>query len=88
MEHTKGEWKLKRNALGTWTIQTDLEPIGQIDRHFNAHLISASPDLYEALRHTVISLVNRLDDTDNLTQQEELLLIEARQAIAKAEGKS
>ncbi len=30
--YTEGEWKARRNALGTWTIQTDLEHIGQIYR--------------------------------------------------------
>ena len=54
MEYTKGEWKAHKNALGTWTISTDLEHIGQIDRHFNAHRIvmavNCHDDLYEALR--------------------------------------
>ena len=50
MNYTKGQWKAHKNALGTWSISTELEPIGQIDRHFNAQLIAAATDMYEALK--------------------------------------
>ena len=81
MEYTKGEWKAKKNALGTWTIHTDLEHIGQIDRHYNANLIAAAPDCHRELAN----LVERIDR--GLAIGEVLDLKPARQALAKAEDK-
>ena len=40
--YTKGEWKAVKNAVGTYTIQTEDARIGEIDRHFNARLIAAA----------------------------------------------
>ncbi len=31
MNYTKGKWNTHKNALGTWTISTDYEYIGEID---------------------------------------------------------
>ncbi len=39
---TKGKWEIVKNAVGTYTIQTEDTRIGEIDRHFNAHLIVAA----------------------------------------------
>ena len=86
---TKGEWEAK-SLFDRWHVEyddfatiCDIWAVGE-EAEANAHLIAAAPDMYEALEHTVIALVNRLDDMDNLTQQEELLLIEARKALARA----
>uniref|UniRef100_A0A6M3LU75 Uncharacterized protein n=1 Tax=viral metagenome TaxID=1070528 RepID=A0A6M3LU75_9ZZZZ len=49
MEYTKGEWKAKRNALGSWTVATEDTYICRANRHFNAHFIAKSPRIYELL---------------------------------------
>uniref|UniRef100_A0A6M3KJJ9 Uncharacterized protein n=1 Tax=viral metagenome TaxID=1070528 RepID=A0A6M3KJJ9_9ZZZZ len=50
MNHTKGEWKARKSAVGDWVIETDGELICREARHYNAHLLAASPALYEALK--------------------------------------
>ena len=95
MGYTKGEWELINPMNDEWIVKAHDGLIAVVSRNSlitsmtnkaNAHLLAAAPRMYEALRHTVIALVNKLDDTDYLTQQEELLLIEAREALSKADG--
>jgi len=64
MKHTKGEWKVSDN----WNVTTDNRLIvscggfsdGTHETHdeniANAHLISAAPDMYEALKVAVAIL--------------------------------
>lgn len=91
MEYTKGDWKAQRNAAGEWSIITDDDFIGTIGRHFNAHLISAGPDLYEALKELRDWL--RSDDVQvlgkGLTEQFGIPKTQEKvdKAIAKADGK-
>ena len=88
-EYTKGEWKAVKNAVGTYTIQTDATRIGEIDRHFNARLIGAAPDCYEQLKwadEIICTLCRRLNpqhETCNSCQEREARL----EVLAKAEGK-
>ncbi len=56
MGYTKGEWKVNKNWMGTWTIYTDEAHIADVDRHFNAKLIAAAPELYEACQELVYSV--------------------------------
>ena len=82
---TKGKWKAKKNALGTWTISTDYEYIGQIDRHFNAQLIASAPDLYEALNDAEDMIkVLRKDHPNGSHWAVDSYLVKIRQALAKA----
>lgn len=41
LEYSRGEWIGYKNALGTWAIATEREPIAQVERHYNAKLICA-----------------------------------------------
>jgi len=67
---TKGDWKAKMNALGTWTIYTNLEHIGQIDSHFNGDLIvtavnmckSINPDNPQAVAESIELAFEKLDE--------------------------
>ena len=86
MEHTKGEWKTYRNALGQWAVSTDLEPIAQVDRHYNAHLIAAAPDMYEALKE-LADIMEVVIEAPDVAQLDSFTLQPARQALAKAEGR-
>lgn len=76
MEYTKGEWKTHKNALGTWTIETNHELIGQVDRHFNAHLIAQAPKFYEAAKKWMRGEISRADYMGELDD-----------IVTKAEGK-
>ena len=71
MEYTKGKWGARKNALGTWTIETDLEYIGQIDRHLNAERIvkavNCHDDLVEALKEDNRALRFLLEDISSST---------------------
>ncbi len=50
----------------------------------NADMITAAPDMYEALCHAQIVILN----LGELTQQQHLLKLEINKALAKVEGKS
>ena len=86
MAKQQGEWKAHKNALGTWTISTDLEHIGQIDRHFNANFIvkavNCHDDLYEALKAMLKDYSSNPLDADFFDA-----CLMARQALSNAEGK-
>jgi len=57
---------------------------GEVDRHFNAYLIAAAPDLYEACKMIVRG--ERRDG--NYDRYDAIAFIKmAEKAIAKAEGK-
>ena len=83
MEYTEGEWKAKKNWMGTWTIYTDDAHIADVDRHFNAHLIAAAP-IGDELASAVIDMeFDTYDDSPELVK----LLEIARKFKLKAEGK-
>jgi len=92
MNYTKGEWRAYKNPLGTWSISTDNEPIAQVERHYNANLIAAAPDMHEVLQRIAVLLANPLTTRQEATLK--LRLIRAideawqlaRQVLAKAEG--
>ncbi len=90
MNYTKGEWKVSgKVGAYDYTVSSDLEyPIARImASKEDAYLISAAPDMYEALRHTEIMLSNIESAGIILNQQMNLLKIEVNKALAKAEGK-
>ena len=88
---TQGEWAVEENAYGEFTVSSDGEEIAfpiegytNINRKANAHLISAAPDMYRALRDVLPECEQQQDGyyTANLTQYE----VEAiRAALAKAD---
>lgn len=93
MNYTKGEWKVKppdyENERGI-VIYNDIDN-GIVARvatlggtknevETNAHLISAAPDMYEALKETRITL-------NILQPRGSALLREIDKALNKAEGK-
>jgi len=85
MEYTKGEWKANKNYMGTWTIHTDETHIADVDRHFNAHLMAAAPDLYEALKGISHAFENW--GTSAFMAYMYKSQIQIKEALAKAEGK-
>lgn len=82
MRYTKGEWKTYKNALGQWAVSTDNEPIAQVGRHYNAQLIAAAPDLYEALRTIVEAL-----HANEIARAVRVAESNGVSELAKAEGK-
>ena len=80
-EYTKGEWKVSKSALGEWYISTDGTLIASQVRHFNARLIAAAPDMYEALKWAY----NTFDGHDDLFLPS-ALITQIQEALAKAEG--
>lgn len=90
MNYTKGEWTARKESkYGNWIISSgDGSGISSVSGEANAHLISAAPDMYEALKHTEIVLYNlKVSNLGELTQQQSLLELETKKALAKAEGK-
>jgi len=86
MEYTKGEWKSKMDATGERIILVDndehLEVICREVRHYNMNLISAAPDMYEALK----ALVDHFRTNDENYFKSEPCT-EAIAGLVKAEGK-
>jgi len=79
MEYTKGEWKITewndKRGFNIFTYDAFIAsvPLSQA----NANLISAAPDIYEALKATI-----RIIEVEHL-----VVPIKCKEAIAKAEGK-
>ena len=49
MELTKGTWKKRRSATGSWLVDTDDELIAKEIRECNADAIAAVPEMVEVL---------------------------------------
>ena len=95
MTHTKAPWhicevtgrglQLIRDANG-YCVAEAVKPANSgaayIDHIANAHLIAAAPDMLGALT----ALAWQLDRMDDLPQEIESMVIEAKAAIAKARG--
>lgn len=109
---TPGPWRVKTIQHGNEIVGYNVDaeshdpahnseyPYFCIERRANAHLISAAPDLYEALKdyHEIIEALNLTvydEDCDDLCGHdvcrefgcESMKIRRARAAIAKAEGK-
>jgi hypothetical protein len=81
IEFTPGPWKLIKE-VNHWTVGAEGMPeIGQILQEANANLISAAPDLYDALKEARDALCSHPD----YQTKESLAMFDA--AIAKAEGR-
>lgn len=83
MEYTKGKWKIEQDDTSTDSIIMTADcTIGRVfSSGADAHLISASPDLYEALKE--VKLVwQGLDPNIKFPHLNEVIT----QAISKAEG--
>lgn len=102
MKFTKGEWKVgsfqdEPQARSVTTVYSGDSKVAEVcktgfqdiqERQANAHLISAAPDMYEALRHASIVLYNlKVSNLGELTQQQELLRLEIDRILNKTEGK-
>lgn len=56
MEYTKGPWVCDVNGYSEYTVYSDVRNsprrvAGGINNRFDAHLIAAAPDMYEALTY-------------------------------------
>ena len=86
LNYTKGEWKavyhgwVDDGSKPIWFVETADDVICEIHDKANAQLISASPDLYEALKDAL----NTLDAVDNLYPTPNTQCI-IKKALAKAE---
>ncbi|MFA5048969.1 MAG: hypothetical protein WC516_08150 [Patescibacteria group bacterium] len=94
MNITKKEWTYS-DSLGVWHISSETNPkhlIASVDCEANAQLISASPDMYEALKEAdkLIALARQffpksIHNSDKFQLENTCATI--GKAIAKAEGK-
>jgi len=96
MEYTKGEWKVAHEynvavgnrgvaSCGGYTSNmSDADKITQ-ENIANAHLISASPDMYEALKEILPENTGYMESMSWESYNKAIKQI--RQALAKAEGK-
>lgn len=76
MKYTRGPW----NATGSPQVwANDGSKVAHASNHENARLISAAPEMYEALK-------NMLDDKRDFAQITKDIE-SARKAVAKAEGR-
>ena len=96
MEYTRGEWKLEHMNYGDYEVfaneygkvniacvyLTQIEPATNGSAKANATLISAAPDLYQAL----LAVYQDIDIPNTLGGSSELD-ISVQQALAKAEVK-
>lgn len=94
--HTPGPWHIDYAAAGGGNIQSVNGPVANtrwfgntqkeaLEDFANARLIAAAPDLLEALKDLARSLSD--SDEDGLTEYADVM-VAARSAIAKAEGRS
>jgi len=92
MKYTKGEWETIYHAPGNivqhgiagYSIRAEEGIAYNISREANAHLISAAPDMYEALK----ALLDEYQITDEDTEiNVSANWVRAFKAISKAEGK-
>jgi hypothetical protein len=83
---TPGPWLAQECIRSGWDVVADdghvvettdeIGRYGPIDRQANAHLIAAAPDLYEALRASVLMCINMPPAIERM----------AEAALAKARG--
>jgi hypothetical protein len=74
-------------ALGDYRvcmIDCDDETVSESDHEANARLIKAAPDMLEALG----ALVWQLDRMDDLPEELEIMVAEAKAAIAQTKGEA
>lgn len=100
---TKGEWKAirwtrdkdcSRHGFNIWSgdnfiasVPLDSPPHTMVETKTNAHLIAAAPNQNTALVHCV-AIMASLKPNDNVSQEDiDDVLIEAKGALDKAEGK-
>lgn len=89
MNYTKGEWKVNKNYMGTYTIHTDDAHIADVDRHFNAQLIASAPSLCAVLEQVVVDYKEfaRTGDGNLFDERLGADIEDAETALAKVEGK-
>ena len=81
MELTKGTWKKRRSATGSWQVDTDNERIAEEIRQCNADAIAAVPEMVEALE--MYECYEEYGATKDAWQ---IVLPRLRTALAKARG--
>lgn len=106
MEYTKGEWKAifqsfnnkwqirNKDKFIAWLLKAEDEEESK-ELSADAQLISAAPDMYEALKECLALLDKQREEYNNAytilphkLANEGPIAEKARKAIAKAEGKS
>lgn len=78
MNYTKGKWSLTgKDDSGAANIFTDKEDIATVRHEYDAYLIVAAPDMYEALKQIASCETHADGDVVDI----------ARKALAKAENR-
>ena len=94
MNYTKGEWKVapaidipyKTSVMvGRLTVADIVEMPVLGEAEANTNLIAAAPDMYEALKRVVKYFDRIIADTSE--KYESAMVLQAKAAILKAEGK-
>jgi hypothetical protein len=87
-KHTQGQWEARKEGY-FWTIVSEGQPeIGQILHVADARLISAAPELLEALKECISALYEavQIAPLDRLPDKAGGAIQQAQYVIAKAEG--
>ena len=85
-EFSKGEWKVRkppRELIGARIIETESFIIATANQAKDANLISAAPDMHEALL-SALGAIAVLDNTKGWVQEISKVI---QKALAKADGK-
>lgn len=97
MGYTKGEWRRFGGMVDGYGIVSsngeviiEQTALNGLNNEANAHLISAAPDMYEALKDCLQLIEDMMPGVANIALQNYQILNEApkagRRALAKAEG--
>jgi hypothetical protein len=91
-KHTQGKWDVRYDVIGYHVVQENGFLIANIsdynfknDAEANARLISAAPELLEALKNIIVA-VEGIEGNDNYTPVQDKRFIHAKELIKKTEG--
>ncbi len=88
MAYTKGEWAVIEDDATFQVYVPSKSTVAKIHKRWgddgkaNAQLISASPDMYEALK----AITSQFSKVDKLYYKDNEIISQAEQALAKAEA--
>ena len=90
-EHTSAPWEMDTGTDGAVIYKLDTATIANVSTDLvaweaNARLIAAAPELLDALKRCY-QIMEDINDVEDIDETYDNLLIDAKAAIVKAEGK-
>jgi len=85
MNYTKGEWITIKSEIGYTVVELQNKNlVCNCYNEANAHLISAAPEMYEALKDLMFQFAVAVEQPHSVDTR---IYNQAEQALAKAEGR-